>query len=187
MTALKMDLSWLKRRLPGYDKALIAKQESMNETLETAIGSVERIVSGLRPGPLEDLGLVAALEWLIDDFQRRTGIRCKLEERVGEIALDAERAVVVYRILQESLTNIVKHAQATEVAVALFEEGGQLVLIVNDNGMGIKREEAFDSQSFGIMGMRERAGFFGGEVKIGRKRGKGTRVEVRIPIERSEK
>ena len=127
---------------------------------------MQRIVAELRPGVLDDLGLVAAIEWQCRDFQRRTGITCHCVVSHEDLRVDPEQATRVFRICQEALTNVTRHAQATEVHVRLEEQNVGLLLQVRDNGRGIPQDRLADARSFGLLGMRERAGLLGGDVQI---------------------
>jgi PAS domain S-box-containing protein len=181
LTGLKMDLSWLIKRLPGDQEILVKKTESMSKLVDNTIQSVRRISTKLRPGVLDDLGLTAAIEWQAQDFQNRTGIECEFNSNLREVDLDRDRSTTVFRILQETLTNVARHASATRVNICLKEEEATLVLIVEDNGRGITKSEIFDPKSFGLLGMRERALVFGGEVEIRGTAGRGTTVTLKIP------
>ena len=183
LTVLKMDLSWLKRRLPKDQHHLHEKERAMRTSLDIAIDSVERIVSNLRPGPLEDLGLIAALEWLIGWFQDQTGITCRYSFDQEEYGLGSARAIAIYRILQESLTNIARHSNATGVDIDLYHDSGSIVLKVLDNGIGISKNSGFNPGSFGLVGMQERAYLFQGKVEIEGGRDKGTVITASIPVE----
>jgi PAS domain S-box-containing protein len=183
LTGLKMDLSWLIKRLPKNQELDVKKVESMLKLVDTTIQSVRRISTKLRPGVLDDLGLTAAIEWQAQDFQTRTGIQCEFNPNLREIDLDRDRSTTVFRIFQETLTNVARHASATRVNICLNEEAAGLVLIVEDNGRGIKEREISDPKSLGLLGMRERALIFGGEVTISGAPGKGTTVMLRIPLQ----
>jgi PAS domain S-box-containing protein len=182
LTALKMDLSWLRKRLPKNQKSLLVKEESMSELVESTIQTVKKISAELRPGILDHLGLTAAIEWQADDFQKRTGIRCRVSIVPEEIVPDRDRSTVIFRIFQETLTNIVRHAKATKVSVKLEQEDAGLVLEVKDNGRGITEEQLSDPKSLGLMGIRERAAYCGGKVIINGTRNRGTTVTVHIPL-----
>jgi signal transduction histidine kinase len=184
LTALKMDLSWLAKRLPNDDKPLLDKIEAMSELTGKTIKRVQRISTELRPSLLDHLGLVAAIEWQAEEFQNRTGIYCKLTVDPEDMTLDEKRSTALFRILQETLTNVTRHAQATAVTVSLKETDGTLELKVRDNGRGITKEQVSDPQSFGLMGIQERVRPWGGEVKIEGAPGEGTTVEIRISIEK---
>jgi len=182
LTGLKMDLSWMAKKIPEDQKSLLDKVHSMSELTGTTLRTVQRISTELRPGLLDDLGLVAAAEWQIEEFQNRTGIKSKLTVDPEDITLDDRRSTALFRILQETLTNVARHAQATRVQVSLKEKDGVLKLRVRDNGIGITKEQISDSKSFGIIGIKERVHPWRGEVKISGRSGKGTTVVVRMPV-----
>ncbi|MBW1896734.1 MAG: PAS domain S-box protein [Deltaproteobacteria bacterium] len=181
LTVLKMDLSWLEKKLPKDQDFLIQKTKLITDLVDMTIHSVKRIYSGLRPFLLDDLGLVAAIEWMAKGFQNQTGIKCELTFSPGEMVVDKDYATNIFRIFQEALTNVRRHANATSVNVRLEEEAGTLTLTVNDNGRGITEEQISHPKSFGIMGIRERVRALGGEVKVRGIKNKGTTVKVSIP------
>jgi len=182
LTALKMDLSWLYKKMPR-DKALLPKRtKSMLGLVDTTIQSVKRISSELRPGLLDDIGVSAAIEWQGEEFQNHTGIRCEVNVEPEDIILDQERSIAIFRIFQEALTNIARHAKATRVKASLKTKAGKLELKVRDNGRGIEEEKISDPKSFGLIGIRERAQFLDGTVEIRGIRDKGTTITVRIPL-----
>jgi signal transduction histidine kinase len=151
--------------------------------MDSTIQTVRRISTELRPGILDHLGLVAALEWQANEFQNRTGIKCEVHEDWSEPPLDQSLATTFFRIFQETLTNIIRHAGATEVSVHLKEKEERIILEVRDNGRGISPEEISNTRSMGLLGMKERAALLGGEFKIGRVRGgSGTQVTVSVPL-----
>jgi signal transduction histidine kinase len=154
----------------------------MSRLIDSTIQSVRRIATELRPGVLDDLGLMAAIEWQAQEFQTRTGIRCQVTLPVEDVTLDAASSTAIFRIFQEILTNVARHGSATSVSVSLKEQAGNLVLEAQDNGKGIAESEISSPKSLGLLGMRERALPFGGEVKIRGTPGKGTTVTVRIPL-----
>lgn len=182
LTGLKMDLAWLTARLPPGQQATQNKAKDMSKLIDSTVQSVRRIAMKLRPSLLDDLGILAALEWYAHDFQARTGIQCKLTSRVQDLELDRERATTVFRIFQESLTNVARHANATRVTAKLNVLGGDVVLEIRDNGRGITDRELANPKSFGLLGMRERAYLAGGEVQLKGHQGKGTTISVRIPV-----
>jgi len=186
LTALKMDLSWLNKRLPGEQEELTKKIIEMSRLINTTIQTVKRISTELRPGVLDDLGLLAAIEWQAQDFQERTRIKCKLTAEGNDINLDRDLATGVFRILQEALTNVARHANATRAEVSLKKRDGQLMLQIRDNGKGITKKQIAHPKSFGLIGMRERARSWNGSVKIDGISGKGTIVTVSIPLTREE-
>lgn len=183
LTGLKMDLAWIGGKLPDDRPELLRKAEGMKQLVDTAVKSVRRIASELRPLVLDDLGLVAGLEWLVQDFSKRTGIEVALNVDVGDIAPGDAQASALFRILQESLTNVARHAQASRVRVALAHDGGRLKLTVQDNGKGLDEDAgAGRAGSFGLLGIRERAIMLGGQASFSSRPGEGTLVEVSIPF-----
>jgi PAS domain S-box-containing protein len=182
LTGLKMDLSWVAKRIPEDQTGLLEKLHSMSELTGTTLKTVQRISTELRPGLLDDLGLAAAIEWQTEEFENRTGIRCTLTVDPEDIEVDEKRSNALFRILQETLTNVARHAQATRVQVSLTEKEGILKLRVRDNGKGITKEQISDSQSLGIIGIRERVHQWGGTVKISGRPGKGTTVVIKMQI-----
>ncbi|MBI4661130.1 MAG: response regulator [Verrucomicrobia bacterium] len=187
LTGLKMDLAWLTSRLPKDLKPLATKASAMAAQVDSTIQTVRRIATELRPGILDDLGLVAAIEWQAHEFQTRTGIPCTVASTVHDPILDQDLNTAFFRIFQETLTNIIRHANAKQVEVRFQEMEGKLVLEVKDDGRGITEAEIGNTRSIGLLGMRERAGLLGGEVLVKGERGKGTTVTVTIPLARSKK
>jgi signal transduction histidine kinase len=137
----------------------------------------------LRPGLLDDLGLAAAIEWQVEEFAERTGIRCDLHLSEEDVRLESGVATALFRILQETLTNVARHAGANEVQVELAVDPREVVLKVRDDGRGITESEISSTQALGLLGMRERARTLGGEVTFEGVRGQGTTVTVRIPYD----
>jgi signal transduction histidine kinase len=187
LTGLKIDLSWLSHRLPSQANSLIEKARKMSSHIDETIQTVRRISTELRPGILDHLGLVAAIDWQASEFQTRTGIQCRFAHALDQAILDDELNTAFFRIFQETLTNVIRHADATRVEVDLYEEGGRLILQVKDNGRGIRREQVSSVKSIGLLGMRERAALFGGEVNITGTPKKGTCVTVSIPLRTSSR
>lgn len=155
---------------------------SMTTTIETIITTIRRIASELRPGVLDDLGLVAAIEWQVEQFEARTGLKCNWTNTANEVELDREKSTAVFRILQEILTNVLRHAQATNLFVKLSRTRHHLELEVKDDGCGISKSQIINSRSLGLLGMKERALLVDGEVHITGKEGQGTTVLVRVPL-----
>jgi PAS domain S-box-containing protein len=182
LTAIKLDLSSLIRGLSAERAPHATRAESILALADQMIQLVRRISTELRPDLLDRLGLVAALEWAGEEFQARTGIECRLELPADTLVVDPERATAIFRIFQETLTNVARHASATKVDVRLARAGGSLTLEVHDNGVGIGEEPASAGRSLGILGMRERALLLGGEFSINGAPGRGTTVRVRIPL-----
>ena len=188
LTAMKMDLSWLRERLPGADPALEAKARQMNEVLDQTVGSVRRIAADLRPLMLDDLGLADAAGWLVEDFARRSGVECRIDLPPAERleALGRDTAIAVYRVLQEALTNIARHSGAKR-AWAMLEAGGDALLLeIEDDGRGICADDLAKSRSLGLKGMRERVLHLGGTLEVSRAPRGGTRVRARVPLTRGE-
>lgn len=187
LTALKIDLGWLAHRLGNQHKIkkkILQKIESMSDLLDKTIQSVQKISTELRPGLLDDLGLVPAIEWLAEDFQKRTNIKCRTKLACEHDDLGKERTTAVFRIAQEGLTNVARHARATKVQIHLEEADGKLVLRIKDNGRGIREDEVHAPSSLGLMGMRERIRPLGGELTVEGKPKKGTTLTVVLPIKR---
>jgi signal transduction histidine kinase len=154
----------------------------MTTLVETTINTVRRIASELRPGVLDDLGPVAAIEWQLEQFQARSGVKCHWTNNASEIELSRERATAVFRILQEILTNVLRHARATNLYVGLGRTEHCFELEVKDDGVGITESQIRNSRALGLLGMKERALLVGGEVRITGKEGSGTIVLVRVPL-----
>jgi signal transduction histidine kinase len=182
LTSCKLDASWLAHHLPRNQKELSEKAEKLSADIDSTIQTVRRISTELRPGILDYLGLAAALEWQAQEFQSRTGIRCHVSAHLQGPPLDPELTTTFFRIFQETLTNVIRHAEATDVDVELKEDTARIILEVKDNGRGISRQEIDDPRSLGLLGMRERAALLGGDFRIQPLRGgKGTRACVAIP------
>lgn len=179
LTALKLELHSIIARLPPGFPILQEKAKGMSDLIDHTVKSVVKMESMLRPRILEDFGLVAAVEWEASDFQRRTGIPCqaKLPERIN---LDPKLSIALFRIVQEALTNVGRHAQATEATIQLRKDDNQVVLEIKDNGVGITQQNIANETSFGLLSMRERAYALGGQVRF--RGGSGTTVTVEIPI-----
>jgi len=184
LTALKMDIHWLDHRLPKDQPLLLEKAKTMSRLVDVTVQSVRRISSELRPGLLDDLGLSAAIEWQANEFSRRTGIQCDTVSDPEDIVLDQDRSTAVFRIFQETLTNIARHANPTAVEVILKETSGKVELEVRDNGKGITEKQVSDARSFGLIGMGERVHYLGGDLRISGARNKGTTVKASIPIDK---
>jgi PAS domain S-box-containing protein len=180
LTAIKIEVSSLVTDL-SPEQQLPFRRDSVMKLIDGTIQTVRRISTELRPGVLDDLGLVAAVEWAAHEFEVRTGTRCDVCLPAADLSLDPEHATALFRILQETLTNVARHAVATTVRVRLADENGDVCLEVGDNGKGISLERLSAASSLGIVGMRERALLLGGELTINGVPGKGTTVRVRIP------
>jgi signal transduction histidine kinase len=183
LTGIKMDATWIAAHLPDTHAKVAARAKSMSELIDSTIQTVRRIATDLRPGILDNLGLVAAVEWQAGEFQTRTGIDCRVHATLRDLTISIDSATAVFRIFQETLTNVARHAQATAVSVDLGEVQGRIVLQVADNGRGIDLGEVMQSKSVGLVGMRERAAILGGDLVISGAPGKGTTVVLSVPLE----
>ncbi|HET9664429.1 MAG TPA: response regulator [Burkholderiales bacterium] len=186
LTGLKMDLTWLASGLRPEQQALVEKTTAMFRLIDGTIRSVRRIASGLRPEVLDEIGLAAAISWQARDFQVRSGIRCNVQIPADGPPLDPARSTAMFRIFQELLTNVARHAHATRVDVCMGMEDGAIWLRVQDNGKGISEAKISSSKSLGFLGMRERVLPFDGKIEIRGQRGKGTSVTIRIPLSTSQ-
>lgn len=184
LTALRIDLSWLKKRIPPQHDELIEKIAIMDSLINDVIFTVRRLSSILRPGILDDLGLGAAIEWQTNEFMKRTGIRCIVDCNEVEV-LPEVQAVALFRIFQESLTNIIKHASADEVRIFFGTVGPNLEMRISDNGKGIDDKSIKTKGSYGIIGMKERVMALNGKIDISGS-SKGTTIRVIIPIRENE-
>ncbi len=184
LTALRIDSVWLRDRLDGTDAQAAERTLMMCALIDNAIHEVRSMATRLRPGVLDDLGLVDALEWFAMDFEKRTGIQCVFTHSdVPEVSDTV--ATAAYRIAQETFTNVARHASATRVNVTLEAEDGLLSLSVADNGRGFDTKDLLDSRGLGVAGMRERAALIGGTLKIQSRPAKGTRVVLHVPVGRA--
>ena len=181
LTALKIDAGWLRDHAAASPEAQ-AKLASMQGLLDHTVAAARRISADLRPLMLDDLGLTAAAEWLAHSFTERTGIACELVIGGGDLDLPDPYATAIFRVLQESLTNVAKHARATQVEVTLEREADEAVLTVSDDGAGFSPGQERRPGSFGLIGLRERAYIVGGKVKVESAPGRGTAVELRVPL-----
>jgi PAS domain S-box-containing protein len=183
MTSLKMDVSRLQRNAASLTpEVLVERTEAIIKLINDTIRTVRRIATELRPGVLDDLGLVAAIEWQLQEFGQRSGIECRLDMQVESLALDPHRSTAVFRVFQETLTNVARHAEASQVDVRLEADDGHLLLRVQDNGRGIDPRDLAGGRSLGLLGMRERVRLLAGELNIDGQPGHGTTVLVRVPL-----
>lgn len=188
LTAIKMDLAQVRHNLAhagqaeGALRAAEDRTQAASRMVDETMQTVRRIAMELRPAVLDDFGLVAALDWQLTEFQKRTGLEVGLSVAPGKDELDPASATAVFRVFQEILTNVMRHAAATRVEVRLFQEDQALVLDVRDNGRGIRAEEAVGQGSMGLLGMRERVRLRGGQVEVSGAPGEGTQVRVTVPL-----
>jgi len=185
LTGFKMDLAWMRNRLQTDDASaraqLLQKIAEMGALVDATANTIRKLCTELRPGILDDLGLTAAIEWQAREFTKRTGIRCAVTTQAGNLALDPNQTTAAFRIFQEILTNVARHAQASRVNVRLEATGKEVVLEASDNGRGIRESEIGGTKSLGLVGMRERALLLGGALELRGVPGKGTTVTVRLP------
>jgi len=183
LTALKLDLSLLGTKLDGNDSELIGKIGDLSSALDGAIQSVRKIATQLRPDVLDKLGLIAAIEWQLQEFRRRTGIRYIFATDITDLRLNDEHSTTLFRILQEALTNVARHARANRVKVSFELRNNEVVLRVEDDGVGVDAENLSDPNSLGLLGMRERALSLSGHVAVRRNQPKGTTVTAILPYQ----
>ena len=184
LTALKMDVAWLGRRgiVAEGDTVTEERLASMSSMIDSIIDQVRRISSELRPGVLDDLGLAAAIEWQALQFARRFDIPCELDSNVQDERFARDVSTALFRILQEALTNVARHARASHVEISLMRAGSLLTLCVRDDGIGISEDALALPSSLGLLGMRERARRVGGSAVLSGEPGAGTRLTVQVPL-----
>ncbi len=187
LTTLKWDLELIEEDLiqgMGGDQISKARETiaAMKGVIDDTITVIRRVSAELRPRALDDLGLVAAIRWHVEQFEQRTGIITHLDSSLEDIDLTQQQSTAVFRIFEETMTNVMRHAQATQVDIKLEKENGELELTIRDNGRGITKAEKSDRLSLGLLGMRERANLIGGRVDIANGEGKGTVVTLRVPV-----
>jgi PAS domain S-box-containing protein len=184
LTSIKMDLTWMTRHLPKSENEVLDRITESIQSINDGVKSVRTICSGLRPGILDDLGLAAAIEWQASEFASRNGVHCEVSVPPVDLHLDGDRATATFRIFQECLTNVIRHAEAKSVRVALCQEDENILLVVEDDGIGFIETDLSNSLgSLGLLGMKERAQFCGGDVQISSAPGTGTTVTVRVPVD----
>jgi two-component system sensor histidine kinase UhpB len=182
LTVLKIQITLLSNKLRDDQQDIKKKIISVSEMIDDTVENVQRITSKLRPDILDELGLIAAIEWQAKEFEMVTGINCSLTLPEGELDFVEDKSTAIFRIFQEALTNVMRHANAKMVSISLQVNEENILLKIKDNGTGIKPEQIKDFKSFGIIGMKERALILGGEVSIEGITGKGTEVRVEMPI-----
>jgi two-component system sensor histidine kinase UhpB len=181
LTGLKMDLAQLVSQLAPEQRGAIGQADAMKALIETTVASVRRIATELRPLMLDDLGLLSTIEWLVSDFSRRTGIAVELTLPKVEFELDSELSTALFRVLQESLTNVARHAGASRVRITLSATESDVQLTVDDNGKGFGASLESGPKTFGLLGMRERATILGGELAVHSNPGAGTSIMMTVP------
>ena len=186
LTALKMDVVWLAKRLPAEQGPMQEKAHSMRQTVDMTIQSVKRISAELRPHVLDNLGLSAAIEWQVKQIKDVTGVDCQFISYPTDVVADSDSSVALFRIFQEAITNAVRHSRASQIKVELRQSPGRILLMVEDNGLGIKHSEIMDAKSFGLISIKERARALGGDVEITGKPNKGTVITAELPLRKKE-
>ena len=185
LTGFKMDIAWLRDRLTSKNAStraqILKKISEMGALIDATASTIRKLCTELRPGILDDLGLLAAIEWQAQEFSKRTGIRCAVTTQADGLALAPDQTTAAFRIFQEILTNVARHAHASRVNVRLESTGKELILEATDNGRGIRQNEIDGAKSLGLLGMRERALLLGGALELRGVPGKGTTVTVRLP------
>lgn len=185
LTGFKMDLAWMRNRLANLESStrapLLGKIAEMSALVDATANTVRKLCTELRPGILDDLGLTAAIEWQAREFSKRTGIRCAVTTNADSLTLNPDQTTATFRIFQEILTNVARHARASRVNVRLESNEKEVLLEASDNGRGIRKNEMDGTKSLGLVGMRERALLFGGALELRGVPGKGTTVTVRLP------
>ena len=184
LTSLQLGLSWISRKLTSSQLPLQNKIRTLSALTTTLIRSVRRIASELRPGALDELGLVKTLKSEARELERHAGIRCRFKTNLGKTKFDRSAAVAIFRIVQAALTNVARHADASRALIALMKKKDDLILTVTDNGKGITRKLVYSHDSLGIIGMRERALALGGTFTLRGSKNKGTTLAVRVPVYR---
>ncbi|MCX6291473.1 MAG: PAS domain S-box protein, partial [Bacteroidetes bacterium] len=182
LTGLKMDASWLNKKIPAEDKISHDKIKDMISLLDETVKTVRRISTELRPSILDDLGLVDALDWQSSEFEKRTGIHCRFKSTSAEMQLDKNLSTGIFRVYQETLTNIARHAEATEIKTFFELSDQHAILMIRDNGKGFDEAEIKNKHTLGLTGMKERAIMFGGKLTIESSKGKGTAILLRVPL-----
>ncbi|HYM95488.1 MAG TPA: PAS domain S-box protein, partial [Chitinophagaceae bacterium] len=186
LTVLKMDTSWLKKRLASADDAIRKKLDDLLELLDDTVKTVRRISSELRPSLLDDMGLVAAMEWHLKEFEKRAAVKTMFAYPDKELLLPDVIKTGLFRIFQESLTNVARHAGAKTIKINLQKENKRIVLNIEDDGKGFEQEKATNKKTLGILGMKERTFMMGGNYQIKSKPGKGTQVVVSVPYRQND-
>jgi two-component system sensor histidine kinase UhpB len=185
LTGITLELSWLEHHVPAGDATaatILEKVQVLKQLVDRATRTMRSVVTELRPEALDRLGLVPALEWQAETFGRQAGLRCRFSVDSDAIDLDHGRATAVFRIFQEILTNVARHAAASRVEITLEQENEMLILTVRDNGKGFDTEAATARSAFGLLGIRERTMLLNGTLEISSAPRRGTTVTLTIPL-----
>jgi PAS domain S-box-containing protein len=182
LTGLKMDISWLNKKIPKENKIVQDKISGMLSLVDTTVKTVRRISTELRPGILDDLGLIDALQWQSHEFEKRTGILCSFSTTFTEPSFEKHLSTGIFRVFQETLTNVARHAHASEIMTVLEKRDDNIILQVHDNGDGFNETEIKGKKTLGLIGMKERAKMFGGNLSVQSAVGKGTKITLQVPM-----
>ena len=187
LTALRIDLHNVITDITEKNKSgdlnnIIKQSYDLISIIDSTIQSMRNIARELRPSILDNLGLLAAIEWQIREFSKRSGMKCRLITSLNKINVEAKHSIGIFRIIQESLTNVLRHSKATMVSINIFEKETNTIIVIKDNGCGINKNDIESSKSLGLLGMRERALIFGGELLIKGFKTSGTKITIKIPI-----
>lgn len=186
LTVLKMDVAWINKKIADPDEAMKEKLKELLAMLDNTVRTVRRISSELRPSLLDDLGLIAAMEWQLHEFEKRSGIRAALNAPEKEVNLSDPVKTALFRIFQESLTNVARHSEAKNISINLEKRKGNFVLSIVDDGKGFDRKKVTEKRTLGLLGMNERTMMIGGRYEIISAPGKGTKVSVTVPLSSHE-
>lgn len=182
LMALNLNMYWLMHHLPEGEEKLEEKAQEMIDMIVDIVKSVQQISSELRPSMLDDLGLAPTMNWYLKQFEDRSGVDCDVSIRIDDEQVDSDHATAVYRILQEAITNIARHSDASAISVKAETLGDYLTMEIRDNGRGFDQNNINMRESFGLIGMRERASALGGNLEVVGKRGEGTRLYLTMPL-----
>jgi PAS domain S-box-containing protein len=182
LAALNLNISWIRSRMGVQSRRVNDKLAEMEGLLSEAVESINKTSYRLRPAILDKMGIKAALEWQLSDISKSTGISYNISFVPEEISIDRDMSLTIFRIVQEGLTNVVRHSKATHVSVSFSLDWNTLRLSVRDNGIGIAQDKVTDSKSFGLIGMRERVSYYGGVLEIIGRPGKGTIIRIKLPL-----
>ena len=186
ITGLKMDISWLSKKLVTAEDTIKEKINRVLLLLDGTIKTIRKIATDLRPSILDDLGIIEAMEWQSQEFEKRSGIAVQFSSSIPVIEIPGNIAICLFRIYQESLTNVARHASATTITTTFCQQGNQLLLTVTDNGKGFNAKDAHYKKTLGLLGMKERALMIGGQYRITSQPGKGTCVTLQVPVEKKD-
>ena len=177
-----MNVAWVKRKMGEQDELIVNKLKETLELCDFTITTIRKIASNLRPSIIDDLGLVAAIEWQCEEFSKRSGVPVNFSSDVNNLKFKPDASIALFRILQEALTNVARHANATNITCTLKKQGGNITLTIIDNGRGFDLSGKRKVKTLGILGMTERAAMINGTYKISSVPNKGTTVSVQIPL-----